>query len=446
MHFKREITAFLRVYLSTWIITFLLFLLNLLNPRVSFESLMESYVQIISSGSGQLLLHSIFLIFYLLFLIIRYFVRIYKKKGKRVFIKRFTLRLILPVLIVYIGFRSLIYANNNEDFNYSWNHTVENQTDSIQDLYRIDGKHRGMTVYALGRNNRTNISELIKNNIEWVVVLPYFYQENEQTNAVSTPKEMGKWSHRDSMFIKSIEELHEKKIRVHLKPHLWMSSGWRANINFKDSNDWNIWFDSYRKTILHYAMMAEKTQTELFCIGTELRSSIKHQPEKWLQLIKEIKSIYLGKLTYAANWDGEFYDVPFWDQLDYIGIQGYFPLTENTNPNLDQIKLGWEKPISELETLSNQYQKKILFTEVGYRPDRAATKTPWAWGSFFGPLFKKKSDKTQYLAYEAMFEELWNTSWFAGTYVWQWDNSDFEIKGKPAQNAIARGYSKKQSD
>ncbi|MFD2567593.1 glycoside hydrolase family 113 [Pseudotenacibaculum haliotis] len=446
MLFKREITAFFKVYLSTWVITFLLFLLNLLNPRISFESLMESYVQIISSGRGQLFLHSIFLIFYILFLIIRYFVRVYKKKGKRVFIRYFTFRLILPVLVVYIGFRSLIYVNNNEGFQYSWNHTIENQTDSIQDLYQIDGKHRGMTVYDLGRNNRTDLSELIRNNIEWVVILPYFYQEDEQTKTVSTPKEIGIWSHRDSMFIKSIEELHKKKIRVHLKPHLWMSSGWRANINFENSQDWDTWFASYQKTILHYAMMAEKTKSEMFCIGTELRSSVKQQPEKWMQLIKKIKTIYSGKLTYAANWDGEFHDVGFWDELDYIGIQGYFPLTENTNPNLEQIKQGWKKHIPELEVLSNKHHKKILFTEIGYRPDKAATKTPWAWGSFFGPLFKKKSDKTQYLAYKALFEELWETSWFAGTYVWQWDNSDFEIKEKPAQNAIANGYSKKEAD
>jgi hypothetical protein len=95
-----------------------------------------------------------------------------------------------------------------------------------------------------------------------------------------------------------------------------------------------------------------------------------------------------------------------------------------------------------LEGLSKKHQKKIIFTEIGYRPDGTATKEPWEWGSAWAPMFKKQSERTQYFAFEAMFDKLWNQSWFAGTYVWQWDNSDFEIKNKPAQNAIAKWYSK----
>jgi len=101
---------------------------------------------------------------------------------------------------------------------------------------------------------------------------------------------------------------------------------WRSNINFDHEKDWDNWFESYRKTILHFALMAEKTKAELFCIGTELRSSVKQQPEKWKELIKEIKTIYAGKLTYAANWDCNFDTIDFWNELDYIGIQGYFPI------------------------------------------------------------------------------------------------------------------------
>ena len=90
--------------------------------------------------------------------------------------------------------------------------------------------------------------------------------------------------------------------------------------------------------------------------------------------------------------------------------------------------------------LSEKHKKKILFTEVGYRPDANATKKPWEWGSIFGSLFKKKSNKTQYLAYEALYGELWKEPWFAGTYIWQWNNSDFEIKGIPAENSVAKWY------
>ena len=331
MSLQKEIKTFLKVYLFAWVFTFFLFLLNLFNPNISFNQVIEGYWITISSASGLVLQHSVVLCFYVIFLVVRYFRRVYRKKGSRVFLKYLVFRFLLPIAILFLGLKALIHSNTNEDFAHEWDHSIENQTDSIQDLFETDGKHRGMTVYDLGRSNRTDIKELIQNNIEWVVILPYFYQENEQTNSIRNTKKVGTWSRRDSSFIKSIEALHQQKIRVHLKPHLWMSSGWRSNINFDNEDDWNTWFESYRKTILHYAMMAEKTQSELFCIGTELRSSIEHQPQKWMDLIKEIKAIYSGKLTYAANWDSDFNRIPFWKELDYIGIQAYFPLTENTS-------------------------------------------------------------------------------------------------------------------
>ncbi len=317
---KKEVYSFLKVYIFTWVFTFAIFSLNLLSPNVTFERLWENYLQIISSTTGLLFLHFIFVIFYSVFLIGRYFVRIYKKKGLRILLKQFLLRFITPVLLVVISIKIIIYSNNNEDFDYQWNTSIENKTDTIKNLYAIDGKHRGMGVYDFGRSNRTTYKELIKNNIEWVQILPYFYQENETTNEIRNVKKLGVWSRRDSSFIKSIQKLHAQNIRIQLKPHLWLGSGWRSNIRFENEKDWNTWFESYRKTMLHYAMMAEKTNVELFCIGTELRSSVKHQPEKWKGLIKEIKKIYSGKLTYAANWDDDYNTIDFWDELDYIGI------------------------------------------------------------------------------------------------------------------------------
>jgi hypothetical protein len=36
-----------------------------------------------------------------------------------------------------------------------------------------------------------------------------------------------------------------------------------------------------------------------------------NRPKYWQELILEIRKVYKGKLTYAANWD-EFKRVPFW--------------------------------------------------------------------------------------------------------------------------------------
>jgi hypothetical protein len=61
---------------------------------------------------------------------------------------------------------------------------------------------------------------------------------------------------------------------------------------------------------------------ELFCFGTELGIQSQKRLQYWAQLIVKKKNIK-GKLTYAANWDD--FDKPFWNELDYIGIDAYFP-------------------------------------------------------------------------------------------------------------------------
>lgn len=287
--------------------------------------------------------------------------------------------------------------------------------------------------------------------MEWVAVIPFLHQENENSILMDVPEFPEIFSHRDSSFIQAIDDLHHRGLRVHLKPHLWMQEGWRSNINLKSDADWDRWFESYRINMLRYAKIAQLTNTELFCVGTELRTSIKKQPEQWQRLIMEIRSIYNGELTYAANWYDEYEHISFWDKLDYIGIQAYFPLTKEENPSLESIEKGWDRHIKELEEVYKKYQKPILYTEVGYKSTPDATIKPWEWGSYFSKLTHKKSDKTQQLAYEAMFKKNWNQPWFAGIYIWQWHNRtteesastdlDFSPRFKPAENVISRWFS-----
>ncbi|MEM9930925.1 MAG: hypothetical protein AAF840_13975, partial [Bacteroidota bacterium] len=91
------------------------------------------------------------------------------------------------------------------------------------------------------------------------------------------------------------------------------------------------------------------------------------------------------------------------------------------------------------------YNKPIMFTELGYRADALATVEPWEWNSLFSALLKKTSKRTQLLAYDAFFQKVWHQDWFAGVFIWQWNNShDFSVQGKPAQNCIAQWFGKKE--
>ncbi len=97
-----------------------------------------------------------------------------------------------------------------------------------------------------------------------------------------------------------------------------------------------MWFSNYEKFILHYAELAEKNHLDILCIGTELQKTIPKEKE-WRSLIKKIRYVYHGPLTYAANFYVEFEKITFWDELDYIGIQAYFPLSKSNDPMLSEL-------------------------------------------------------------------------------------------------------------
>jgi len=440
-----------KYYSIGWLTFIILFVfISLVYVKIPFAKSFEYLTNVVSSLKGQLIIHIFIILLTSIIIGFTYFHKIYKESGLMALIKNLSLKLILPFLLLFGIFSCVIHNNTNENYQFKWDTSIENHTGISKDLYQKDGKHRGMSVFGWRRNHEEAINQLVKNNIEWVALVPFVYQRTEKTKVIRPRDTIGLWTRHDSMFMRVIEQLHSRKMHVMWKPHLWMREGWRSNIQFDSKEDWDNWFESYRRHMVHYAMLAEHANVELLCIGAEFKTSIIAQPEKWDKLVKEIKEIYSGKLTYAANWDGEYKNVKFWDQMDYIGIQAYFPLTNKNNPELSDIRSGWKQKIKMLEALSEKYDKPILFSETGYRSDESATIEPWVWGNSLDVVTNKQSFETQNLAYKALFEELWDKEWYAGQYFWQWHNHsvegdlhesmDFTPRFKPAENTMAKWY------
>ncbi len=239
-----------------------------------------------------------------------------------------------------------------------------------------------------------------------------------------------------------IKELHKNHIEVMLKPQIWIWRGeFTGYLKMKSEKEWLEFETSYRAFILTYAEVAEKECVALFCIGTELEQFIVQRPQFWDRLIKDIKEIYKGKLTYAANWD-EYKRVPFWNAVDYIGVDAYFPISTMKTPSLEIAKQGWEKWKEEMSGVSAHWDRPILFTEYGYRSVDFAGKEPW------------KSDRemnvvnleVQSSLLEALYQEVWQESWFSGGFVWKWfiehenvggdTDNQFTPQNKPAEKVI----------
>lgn len=183
------------------------------------------------------------------------------------------------------------------------------------------------------------------------------------------------------------------------------------------------------------------------CIGTELRSTVDGHLDQWRRIIKEVRAVYDGKLTYAANWYAEFEEIAFWDELDYIGIQAYFPLSDAPDPTVEQLLAGWRDPLRQIETVQRKFDKPVVFTEVGYRSAAGAAGKPWEW-----PRRDEAVEvdlDLQARCYEAFFRTFWARPWVAGVYWWKWfpadrragaPDTDFTPQNKPAEAVMARWY------
>ncbi|MEL6636990.1 MAG: hypothetical protein AAFW73_08395 [Bacteroidota bacterium] len=105
--------------------------------------------------------------------------------------------------------------------------------------------------------------------------------------------------------------------------------------------------------------------------------------DHWYALIAQIRGVYPGALTYAANFDN-YQEVQFWDSLDYIGINAYFKLRElqppsDTMSQYDEIYHSWKGVFAELADFQQQrgLDHKVLFTELGYIYRQNCTLMPW---------------------------------------------------------------------
>lgn len=245
-----------------------------------------------------------------------------------------------------------------------------------------------------------------------------------------------------------VEELRKVNLNIMLKPQIWVWNGeFTGYIKMTTETDWNTFEEAYKTFILDFAVLAENLNIEMLCIGTELEQFVVHRPKFWTQLIQDIKQVYKGKLTYAANWD-EYKRTPFWNDLEYIGVDAYFPVSQMQTPTIDDCKEGWQQHKKLLQTMSKKHNKPILFTEYGYRSTDFTAKEPWN----SDHTIKSINLKAQTNATEALFKEFWNEDWFAGGFVWKWfvnhkdaggiNDNAFTPQNKTVETVIKHYYSK----
>ncbi len=269
------------------------------------------------------------------------------------------------------------------------------------------------------------LANLHDTGANWISLIVTQYQDNISStviySTIATPTDID--------LIHVITQAHSLGLNVMLKPHVDLANDpthWRGQIgqDFTET-EWNAWFITYQDFINHYAQLAQTNGVEQFCVGTEL-SATQSKASDWRAAITDVRSYFNGSLTYAAN-HGDETNITWWDAVDYIGVDAYYPLTGKSDPTVEELKTAWQPFVSTLEAVAFTWNKSIIFTEIGYRSQDGTNQHPWDW-----QIGGKVDLQEQADTYKAAFESVFNQSWFAGIYWWAWETDPFQ--GGPCED------------
>lgn len=308
-------------------------------------------------------------------------------------------------------------------------------------------KYNGVSLVASREPiSSSHITPILEVNANAVAVMPFGFMESLSSPDLKFNTERQWKGERVDGARETTQLLHSQGLKVMVKPHVWIWKGeFTGDIKMNSEEDWRELETNYEEFILLYANMAAEENVELFCLGTELYGFANERTEFWEQLIIKIRKVYTGKLTYAENWD-KVGKITFWDQLDYIGVDAYFPLSNGKSPNIEELRASWKPHKSQLKELSEKYDRKIMFTEYGYRNTDFATKQPW-------DSSRKEisvNNDLQSNALMALYQEFWREDWFSGGFLWKWfhdhdeaggiENNQFTPQNKPALQVVKGFY------
>jgi Glycoside Hydrolase Family 113 len=277
----------------------------------------------------------------------------------------------------------------------------------------------------------------------WGGVLATWYMPTATSTSISTQS----GTPRDAAVVAAIQEMHAKGLKVMLKPHVDVLDGtWRGAISPSDAN---AWFSRFTAFIVHYAQLAQSNGVELLCFGTEYKTmSVAANLANWTGVINAIRANYTGPLAYAANATyaaDEFTSVSFWSQVDVIGLDAYFPLTNHSDPTLAQLVSAWslntngENIVADIQNFAGAHPRQpVIFTEIGYKSVPGTNTQPWNFSlGNGGPA----DNSEQQNCYEAMYE-VWRNqkAVMSGNFWWAWPvptpvagDTDYNPRGKAAE-------------
>ena len=319
-------------------------------------------------------------------------------------------------------------------------------------VQREGGRMNGLNFVAPPKPIDSSVMLAVKGvNANWIAVIPYAFTPGGEAMVKYSFKGNWKWwGETPEGVSETIIAAHRRGIAVMVKPQVFMHGGFTGNMSFSKESDWAQWERQYEDYILPFASLADSLHAEMFCVGTEFEKSVLQRGAFWRSLIGKVKARYKGKVTYAANWD-EYEKVPFWDMIDYVGINAYFSLSQSATPTVEELTTAWQPLLKQIRGFQKRVGKPIVFTEFGYMSVDGCAYRNWELEKDLGS--KTINEVAQANALEALLGVFYQESYWKGGFVWKWypgmqghegyPGKDYTPQGKKGEGVIKGWYGKK---
>lgn len=276
---------------------------------------------------------------------------------------------------------------------------------------------------------RRMLEQFPAHGINSIALVPYGFTPR-QSPSVRLPGP-GSWE-SDAGVADLAAHARKQGIRVLLKPQIWSHTGFPGDLFYANPTDRRRWFDDYARFVDHYAQLATRIGAEIFCVGNEFVKLSREEGE-WRTLIARARRHYGGAIAYAAVQGEEFENLRFWDAVDLIGLNNYYPLPDS---------LDCSAVVSKVEAIHRRYRKPVLFTECGYSSFTNPHRQPW------DETTRQLSMSDQARCYEALLRAFYRQPWLAGMYWWKVGTNGYGGPEdgshtpwrKPAMQVISRWY------
>lgn len=233
---------------------------------------------------------------------------------------------------------------------------------------------------------------------------------------------------------KSLERISDEDYKIFIELFPWIKDGEEVETEYCPDNT-EIFFNTWYKCINEVLEICKDYKIEGVLIANNFVSLYEYENE-WENIIDKVKEKSDAKIGfkvnwwYNADWDSESYEyynslfeLSYLNKVDFISIPAYFELVNKPSDNVEELIDAWKlstrydrkQPIYEqIKKLSEHYDKKIFFGEVGYTNYSGTTVEPWNYS-----LDSKINKKEQLAAFEAFFHTFKDSEFVLGYSLFQ---------------------------